>query len=411
MLTNSKLRLTLGAFVLMYAAHPLWVHAEENRALRVSAVRYDSKGVKLAVGKENGSITVYDTASKQTLWSTTPTKVKIHALYFRESDTQLVAIEFRGNIKVYAATSGRLLRDFKPNLLRAYGDRDEKIKAAEIDPSGSVLAIAGDLFNVITFVNLDVAINQVKESELRLSDYVHVVTGFENIAVATIPKEKPSMAYMGSIDFLAEHHDTITDLRFNANSAYLAATTEKGYLIVWKFMPEDFANGRLMRVSEVEPYIRKVGSSQSEYRALSGLAISEKRVLTIGDPSKYGAMQLWDIEKGEMIQYEKDVDPSVPTRIAFNRNGQMAVSTSDMMYRLWAVNDNELKRLCSLYFEDDAYGDAYHNAVDFSPTQNVVAMGYLSNVYLLDISSLKVVQKFGASVGKLNIIPAEKPGR
>jgi WD40 repeat protein len=393
-ITTGKLRLTFGALVLLYAANLPPVCAEDKRALYTSAVRYDSRGVRLALGKQNGSITVYDTESKQTLWSTPPTNIRIYALYFRAADTQLVAVEYKGDIKVYDASSGRLLKNFKAVLHGRVGDRFEKIKSVGISPSGNVLAIAGDLFKVIALVDLDVAINQVRETELRLD-------------ALTV---RPSTALIGNLYFAGEHEDTIAAVEFSADAKYIAATTELGYLVVWKFQPDDLTSRRLMR-EEIEPYLRKVGSTKDWLRALTGLSISEKRVLTVGHYSpKYGAMQLWDIEKGEMIQYEKNVDPSIVQRIVFNRSGQLAISTSDGSYRLWSINDNGFKLLCRVYTDQGQGLDFVHwNGVDFSPTRNVAALGYLSNVYLLDLTSLQIVQKFGDSDGQLRAFPPNRP--
>jgi WD40 repeat protein len=392
-ITTGKLRLTFGALVLLCAANLPLVYAEDKRALNTSAVRYDSRGVRLALGKQNGSITVYDTESKQTLWSTPPTNIRIYALYFRAADTQLVAVEYKGDIKVYDASSGRLLKNFKAVLHGRVGDRFEKIKSVGISPSGNVLAIAGDLFKVIALVDLDVAINQVRETVLRLD-------------ALTV---RPSTALIGNLYFAGEHEDTIAAVEFSADAKYIAATTELGYLVVWKFQPDDLTSRRLMR-EDIEPYLRKVGSTRNWLRALSGLSISEKRVLTVGHSPKYGAMQLWDIEKGEMIQFEKDVDPSIVERIVFNRSGQMAISTSDLSYRLWAVNDSGFKLLCRVYADEgDGFDYVHWNGVDFSPTRNVVALAYLSNVYLLDLTSLQIVQKLGDSDGQLRAFPPNRP--
>lgn len=217
------------------------------------------------------------------------------------------------------------------------------------------------------------------------------------------------MAFMGEIAFDTEEKDWLTDLKFCPDGKHIAATTRSGRLLVWKFLPTDYTNGRLTRVSDVEFYSRQVGDNP-KYGALFGLDCSEKHILTVGYFSKYGQMQLWDIETGKMLHHSDQVDPSTANKVKFDKSGRFAVTTGDLRYVLWEIKDNKLHALCKMYFGKFSHPLAngwpsYLNSVDFSLTENIVALGVATTVDIVDIPSLTIVETIGQKDERLNIIP------
>ena len=373
-----------------------------SRAAKVSTVRFDSKGQRLAIGKDDGSISVYDKSSGKKVWGVPPTSVKIYANFFRADDSQVLAVEYGGNIKVFDASSGRLLRRFEPNFLRNYDGRSERIHSTDMDPSGNVLALEGFLFKIVTFVNLDVAIKKIKGGELRLAEWIRSVSS--PVYTSEKSRKEAGPAYMGEVAFDGEEADLVTDLKFCRDEKHIAATTRSGRLLVWKFQPADSSNPHLLRVSDVESYSRQVGD-HPEFRDLFGLDCSEKHVLTVGHFSKHGQMQLWDLETGEMLQHTNQADPGTALRVKFDQSGRFAVTTGDLRYVLWEIKDNKLHALGKMYFNRNGYGWDYLNSVDFSPSETLVALGVSARVNVIDIPSLTIVSSIGEGNETLEVIP------
>lgn len=353
-------------FAIIYIIMVLWssfsLADSSGHKARVTAVRFDSRGQRLAIGRDDGSVSVWDRAMRKTIW-TSGAMGSIHSLFFRNNDEQLIAIEHFGNIRVYEARSGKSLKVIKP-----FPSSDEMLQAVALDPTGTVLALAGHLFSSITLIDLKLA----------------------------IARGRTGGAGIGSLFFQeTPGYEGVTDVCFCSSGKYIATTTNSGFLVVWKIDSLKGESKGQTILGKLVPYIRRVGSSSSLARALLGLGCSETGLLmTVGYHSKYGEIQLWKTELGEMLDCVKGAHTVVPKRVAIDKTGQFAVTTGVLSYIIWRIKDGKLHRLGKIGFRD--FVDYLPNAVDFLPKEDIVAFGVNADIFLVARSTLSIVDRIGS---------------
>jgi WD40 repeat protein len=361
----------------------------------VTAVRFDSTGGRLAVGRWDGTVSLWKLKSKKELWESPPAPSAVGHLFlfFRRNDSQLIVVEKGGRVRVYDTVSGKLIKSLAPNFMAFAGDQPEGIAGADLDASGRILAIAGRFFGGVYLIDLDLAI-LLTGNELNLADWTRGKT--------------PQVAALQRV-LRGPTDDPITEVKIDLAGKFVAATTVSGFLELWRTDLNGPKAQSNKGSSEPEFVLRKVGDARNKFRALLGLACSKNFLLTVGDYShKYGDFQMWTADTVEMIQHISGVDPGGAQHVAFDRTGQYAATTGDIRYALWRIANEKVEAIVRIYLKQSGGHDADPQAVDFSPSGPIVAIADLEGVFFVDVEKLRAVDGIGVLGRTLEILPFEE---
>jgi WD40 repeat protein len=344
--------------------------------------------------------------SKKELWKSPPaaSAVGYLFLFFRKDDSQLIVVEKGGRVRVYETVSGKLIKSLTPNFMAFRGKQPEGIAGADLDPSGRIMVLAGDLFGGIYLVDLDRAM-QSANTELKLNDGTYRVQPDSGIAIWERGEEPKTSSLLKTL--LSKDDDGVTDVKVDPLGKFIAATTWAGFLKVWRIDLANLASGGSTEISE--PVVRKVGDARNKFRSLKGLACSKNLLLTVGYYSqKYGDLQMWTADAVEMIQHFSGADPGTPSYVTFDPTGQYAATTGDVRYVLWRIVNEKVEPIVRIYLGGSEGHDTEPQAVGFSPSDPIVAVADLSGIFFVNIEKMKVVDRIGVSRRTLDILPFEK---
>jgi WD40 repeat protein len=357
--------------------------ATGNRSLEITALRCDATCDRVIIARENGAVSLWDRA-KGVQWTAPGGNRRALAAYFVANQTQALVVEQYGDIRIHDIVSGRLAKRLTPDFRAAREGHADALVAADIDPSGTWMALASAYFATVVVLNVNALLAQAQRSPVLLADGQYSVSA-SGVSLWS-RGARDQIASPAVVGCLQGGPDTrFTDVRFCSGEKVLAVTST-GQLVAWDKKPNEASGALTKKGPWPQSYLRKVASGPSPDKALLGLACSTNGfALTVGYGSKYGQGQLWRVETGEMLQSIALVDPGTARRAVFNHTGSLALTTGDLGYRLWNVGDSKLDLRLRVYFKDIARLDSLPNAVDFSAKGDVVAFAEGQTAFLMSI--------------------------
>lgn len=385
-------------FACLWALMPLAAGAQEPvRKPRVTALRFDGSGQKLAAGADDGSVTLWDVAGARALWSVEGHGSAVQAVFFRAGDSQVLAADRGGDLRVLGAESGRRVRD----LMLAFGvflnDEEERLQDVDLDPSGDRLAIAGDVEESVVVIDLPRALAppETQFPGFGRVSLIHLRDGTLNIyPEANFVLHTPgSRKHAAVIRELREGDAAFRSVRLCSKGRFLAAVAVSGRLVVW-----DLEKATDVDEPEDDRYIRKIGPD-----ALALGCSATDALITVGKSGKYGEVQLWKTASGEMVQQWDMVGPLQTRRAAFDHSGTWAITTGLFRYTLWQVTAAGMKPAARFYLTGGHGPQGLPGSVAFSPRQPLVALGDRSDVFLLQLPNLELKGILGGPMRRTKI--------
>ncbi len=396
-------------------------HVKSNAAnyfdkQQIVSVKFNSQGEKLAVGKSDGTIFLWDINKHKVIWSSQDSNKPIFNTFFFNNDEQLIASEYQGNLKIYNVSSGLLIKNISLNFCyfiihrEEYNDAGELIaldyseeKLSAVDLYDNILAVSGNQASMVTLIDMKKAINNTYESEIIFDIGNFFSVSETGQSVWERHDKTKSEAVIAKL-FHQPSHAILTDIHYDPSHQYLGATTSTGYLVVWD-ISKYFSNNYESINENSDPfYIRGITSGRDSFKELTGFAFSSTgRLITMPFTClKYGQIQLWDTDKGEMLHNKYEVHPGRAWKGAFDKSGKYAITSGDFRFILWEIQNDSLYAKSKIHYMANINGNQILNNIHFSPKKNIVALGVL-DVFLLDLSTMKMIEHIGTEQDTLLI--------
>lgn len=377
--------------------------------IQICSVKFDSQGERLAVGKLDGTIFLWDIERHKVIWSSQDANKPIFNLFFFNNDEQLIACEYQGNLKIFDVNSGLLIKNIELNFCHFIIHKEEyntegklvavdytQEKLAAVDLCGNILAVSGNQSSMVTLIDIKKAINNYWESEIIFDKGNFYIVSETGRAYWVRNDKIKSNAVIANL-FHQPSHAILTDIHYDPSHQYLGASTSTGYLVVWDINKYFSSNQQSLLENSDPSYIRKITTGRDEYKELTGLAFSTSGHLITMPFSchKYGQIQLWNTSKGEMVHSKFEVHPGRAWKGAFDRSGKFAITMGDIRFILWDIKNDKLYAKSKIHYNTSIYGMKILNTIHFSPKENIVALGVL-DVFILDLSTMKIIEHIGS---------------
>ncbi len=427
--------------VLLYAsavyvvAGPLFQLSARERSPKgraITVVRLSPNGGMLAVGRADGSVEMWDTKGREQLWISrgdwrmtrrivagqgdrlSPSIVDlldlplskrksmknpaVLGIFFLREDLELLIVERDGGLRRLLSDDGSLLGSYGVFFGVKRDKQLEGIVTADVNPNLEVLAIAGSLSGMPYEVDLrKLEETQTSTSYVCLEDNITVLDIESSMPAATFNVALPHIQRSVSASKPMTHSGggMVTDLKYCSHNDVLVGITDDGKMIGWKRTGDELST---------KPAYVRIGFRDSKGGVIDpGVASSDQALVSTTPAGRYGNVQFWNTDKGELGTYFNQANTSFRKKLAIDRSGTLIVTECESGVALWHLEDAEMKRLGSVALiseKDVRQQNQFVRGVAISDDGTTLAIADDETIFVFDLPRLTGERRFGSTDSK-----------
>jgi WD40 repeat protein len=425
------LRLVALFLLLSITILPFRAEPESHSALPITDLQVGPNGRLVAIGRADGSVVMWDSLSGQRLWishadwkatrrlgigsgnvysdavvdlrksrkgSFPEPQIPILSTFFIRGDLELVIVERQGGIRRVLADDGYLLGAYGVFFGVKSGKKLAGVIGADVGRGREKLAIVGSLGSP----PYEVALAALEKTEssgsyIVLEDSLtrrDLIPGTSFVEIERLGIEKSSSA---SGPFLHAGDGHVTDLRYCDGAKVLVGVTDDGRLIGWK------RDGDV--VDSNAAYVRLAFRDGKGGTIRPELASTSNGLLTATPSGKYGNLQVWDPDEGELKEHFSDPRMSSIKGIAADSLGKKIATLCRSQVDVWQIEDHKLTHLGSIRISRTFSGQMQSpQKVAISADGGTIVVADRLNVFAFDLSKLTIRNQFGPTTTTTKVV-------